>query len=165
MSFNLRHTWIMITLFLSSVCYAAYDPTDIKAVYIFRIANFIHWNSESEMFNIEFCIVGNEKIASTLETITQDKTVRQLPLTVTPFYKQQCDILFVDAQSDINVGDVSPHTVVISDSQAISSQGGAIELATLEGKVKPKIYMDNIGSYSISASLLRIAIIEKGRKI
>lgn len=165
MSFNLRRAFVLMSMFISSVSYAAYDPTDIKAVYIFRISNFIHWNSESEMANIEFCIVGNDKIASTLKKITLDKTVRHLPLSVTPFYREQCDILFVDAQSELNLDVVKPHTVVISDSQSISAQGGTIELATLEGKVKPKIYMANIGAYSISSSLLRIAIIEDGEKI
>ncbi|CAM2945152.1 YfiR family protein [Vibrio diazotrophicus] len=165
MSFNLHRAWVLMLMLFSSVSYAAYDPTDIKAVYIFRISNFIHWNSESEMTNIEFCIVGNDKIASTLEKITQDKTVRQLPLSVTPFYREQCDILFVDAKSELNLADVLPHTVVISDNQSIGSRGGTIELATLEGKVKPKIYMANIGAYSISSSLLRIAIIEDGEKI
>lgn len=165
MSFNLRRAFVLMSMLISSVAYAAYDPTDIKAVYIFRISNFIHWNSESEMANIEFCIVGNDKIASTLKKITLDKTVRNLPLSVTPFYREQCDILFVDAQSGLSLDSVKPHTVVISDSQSISAQGGTIELATLEGKVKPKIYMANIGAYSISSSLLRIAIIEGGEKI
>ncbi len=165
MSFNLRFVCIVMSLLVSSVSYAAYEPTDIKAVYIFRIAHFIHWNSEHEMSDIEFCVVGNEKIAGTLEKITQDQTVRQLPLSVTPFYRAQCDIVFVDAQSSMSIGGVSSHTVVISDSEAISLQGGAIELAILEGKIKPKIYKHNIGSYSISASLLRISIIKDGRKI
>ncbi|MBD0786531.1 YfiR family protein [Vibrio sp. Y2-5] len=165
MSFNLHRAWVLLLMFVSGVSYAAYDPMDIKAVYIFRISNFIHWNSESEMTNIEFCIVGNEKIATTLDKITQNKKVRQLPLIVTPFYREQCDILFVDEQSELNLDSLDPHMVVIGDGQTIGTQGGTIELATLEGKVKPKIYIANIGAYSISSSLLRIAIIEDGRKI
>lgn len=165
MSFNLCRTWILLLMFLSGVSYAAYDPTDIKAVYIFRISNFIHWNSESEMTNIEFCIVGNDKIATTLNKITENKKVRQLPLIVTPFYREQCDILFVDEHSELKFDSLDPHIVVIGDRQSFGIHGGTIELATLEGKVKPKIYMANIGEYTISSSLLRIAIIEDGRKI
>jgi len=164
MNSNFRRAITLILLLLSGFAYAAYDLSDVKAVYVFRIVNFIHWDNESEMSEVEFCVLGNREVAATLKSITQSKTIRQLPVLVSTQYRTECDIVYVDSNAVIDFKLSAPQTVMIGDGENIRHLGGTIELITMEGKVKPKIYLENVGEFSISASLLRIAIVEEEHK-
>lgn len=161
MNSNLQRALVLVLLSLSSVAYAAYDLSDVKAGYIFRIVNFIHWDNESEMSEVEFCVLGNREVAVALTKNTQSKTIRQLPVMVSTQYRAECDIAYVDSNAEIDFEFSAPHTVVIGDGENIRQLRGTIELVTMEGKVKPKIYLENVGEFSISASLLRIATVEE----
>ncbi len=153
---------ILIFWFMTNVVHAAYSPSDVKAVYLFRIINFIHWDNENEMSDIQFCVLGNPEITATLTKISHNKTVRQLHVVVTSSLRPECNILYVDSSESAELTPLSPQTLIIGDGKGIGEQGGAIELANIKGKVKPIIYLRNVGNYSISASLLRIAIVKKG---
>jgi len=146
---------------MTSVVHAAYNPSDVKAVYLFRIVNFIHWDNENEMSDVQFCVLGSPDIAVNLTKISRSKTVRRLPIVVTTTFSPECDILYVDSSKSVDLSSLSLQTLIIGDGKDIGEQGGAIELANIKGKLKPKIYLRNVGNYSISASLLRIAVVEK----
>ncbi len=153
--------FLMFLWLMSNMAYAAYSSADVKAVYLFRIINFIHWDNENEMADIQFCALGNTDIAENLITLSQSKTVRRLSVVVTSSLKPECDIVYVNSSEAVDLTSLSPHTLIIGDGEDIGAKGGAIELANVKGKVKPKIYLRNVGSYTISASLLRIAVVEK----
>ncbi|CAK2499921.1 conserved exported hypothetical protein [Vibrio crassostreae] len=143
---------------------ASFKPYEVKAVYLFRIANFIRWNNENTMNTVNFCVIGDEKVSKALTSITQGKSIRSLAIQVHELVTPKCDITYLsDLDSDeFNRKAHSPHTVTISDTPNFTDVGGVIELTHIDNKLKPKINLVNArrGDYVIGSNLLRIAIVE-----
>ncbi|WP_117233993.1 YfiR family protein [Vibrio maerlii] len=141
---------------------AQYSPDQVKAVYLYRIANFVRWDNETEMDRIRFCIHGNEAIRSTLEVITKGKSIREMPIEVLTSDKNRCDVVFVSGEQQIEFEQLNDHVLTISDTQGFTLDGGVIELQTIQSKIKPFINLDNAkdGGFSIGSQLLRIATVE-----
>lgn len=139
---------------------AKYTPEQVKAVYIYRIANFIHWNQDSVMTQVNICVPDNPSIKEILTEITQDKQIRNKPIRVV---EQDCHILFISQLDNLPVySDVRRKTVSISDIDNFTDNGGVIELNLNDGRIKPRVNLDNIGDYSISSNFLRVSDIEGG---
>ncbi|MEZ9147156.1 YfiR family protein [Vibrio sp. 10N.286.52.C3] len=143
---------------------ASFKPYEVKAVYLFRIANFIRWNDESSMNAVNFCVIGDEKVSQVLTSITEGKSIRSLAIRVQQSITSKCDITYLsDRKNDQFLSqEHSPHTVTISDIPNFTDLGGIIELTHIDNKLKPKINLENArrGDYVIGSNLLRIAIVE-----
>ncbi|MFA0053350.1 MULTISPECIES: YfiR family protein [Vibrio] len=142
---------------------ASFKPYEVKAVYLFRIANFIRWNDESTMNTVNFCVIGDEKVSKVLASITEGKSIRSLAIQVQQSSTPKCDITYLsDNNQEFSRKSHSPHTVTISDIPNFTDMGGVIELTHIDNKLKPKINLVNArhGEYVIGSNLLRIAIVE-----
>ncbi|UXA00194.1 YfiR family protein [Vibrio splendidus] len=143
---------------------ASIKPYEMKAVYLFRIANFIRWNDESSMNTVNFCVIGDKKVSQVLTSITEGKSIRSLVIQVQQSNTSKCDITYLsDHENDpFRSQEHSPHTVTISDIPNFTDLGGVIELTNIDNKLKAKINLDNArrGDYVIGSNLLRIAIVE-----
>lgn len=134
---------------------AKFTPEQVKAVYIYRITSFIQWNDEQQMSRINICVPDDSKVRTILTDITRNKAVRNKPLKIT---NEQCDVLYISREDNLTaVKNTPPNTVLISDIDEFTHLGGVIELVNKQGRIKPKVNLDNVGSYSISASFLRVA--------
>ncbi|WP_282176161.1 YfiR family protein [Vibrio nereis] len=134
---------------------AKFTPEQVKAVYIYRITSFIQWNDEQQMSRINICVPDDSEVRAILTDITQNKAVRNKPLTITD---DQCDVLYITSEENLStIATNTPNTVLISDIDKFTHLGGVIELANKQGRIKPKVNLDNVGSYSISANFLRVA--------
>ena len=145
--------------------YAAnFKPHQVKAVYVFRMANFIRWTSEPEMKSLNFCIIGDDQVKRVLKTITEGKVIRALPIRITSEMKPDCNVTYISGykskfdRKKYNL----PSNVTISDEKNFTKQGGIIELQTVSNQIKPKISLENaqLGDYTIGSNLLRIATVE-----
>ncbi|KOO09432.1 YfiR family protein [Vibrio hepatarius] len=161
MSFKLTIAGTFLILAgMSFQALAKYTPEQVKAVYIYRIANFIHWNQDSVMTQVNICVPDNPSIKEILTEITQDKQIRNKPIRVV---EQDCHILFISQLDNLPVySDVRRKTVSISDMDNFTDNGGVIELNLNDGRIKPRVNLDNIGDYSISSNFLRVSDIEGG---
>ncbi len=161
MSFKLTIAGTFLILAgLSFQALAKYTPEQVKAVYIYRIANFIHWNQDSLMTQVNICAPDNQSIKEILTEITQDKQIRNKPIRVVD---QDCHILFISQLDNLPIySDVRRKTVSISDMDNFTDNGGVIELNLNNGRIKPRVNLDNIGDYSISSNFLRVSDIEGG---
>lgn len=161
MSFKLTIAGTFLILAgISFQALAKYTPEQVKAVYIYRIANFIHWNQDSVMTQVNICVPDNPSIKEILTEITQDKQIRNKPIRVV---EQDCHILFISQLDNLPVySDVRRKTVSISDMNNFTDNGGVIELNLNDGRIKPRVNLDNIGDYSISSNFLRVSDIEGG---
>jgi len=161
MSFKLTIAGTFLILAgMSFQALAKYTPEQVKAVYIYRIANFIHWNQDSVMTQVNICVPDNPSIKEILTEITQDKQIRNKPIRVV---EQDCHILFISQLDNLPVySDVRRKTVSISDMNNFTDNGGVIELNLNDGRIKPRVNLDNIGDYSISSNFLRVSDIEGG---
>lgn len=161
MSFKLTIAGTFLILAgLSFQALAKYTPEQVKAVYIYRIANFIHWNQDSLMTQVNICAPDNQSIKEILTEITQDKQIRNKPIRVVD---QDCHILFISQLDNLPIySDARRKTVSISDMDNFTDNGGVIELNLNNGRIKPRVNLDNIGDYSISSNFLRVSDIEGG---
>ncbi len=161
MSFKLTIAGTFLILAgMSFQALAKYTPEQVKAVYIYRIANFIYWNQDSVMTQVNICVPDNPSIKEILTEITQDKQIRNKPIRVV---EQDCHILFISQLDNLPVySDVRRKTVSISDMDNFTDNGGVIELNLNNGRIKPRVNLDNIGDYSISSNFLRVSDIEGG---
>lgn len=153
---------LLLVAGLPSQAWAKFTPEQVKAVYIYRIASFVYWNHEEQKTTINICAPDDEKVRALLVNITKDKVIRNKPLHVTD---DQCDVLYISKVENIDLIQYDQaNTLSISDLQSFTQQGGVIELATTSGRIKPKVNLDNIGEYTLSANFLRVADIEGGRQ-
>lgn len=161
MSFKLTIAGTFLILAgISFQALAKFTPEQVKAVYIYRIANFIHWEQDSLMTQVNICVPDNQPIRQILTEITQDKQVRNKPIRVVD---EDCHILFISQLDNLPTdSDSHRRTVSISDMNNFTNYGGAIELNISNGRIKPRVNLDNIGAYSISSNFLRVSNIEGG---
>lgn len=144
-----------LLLIVSPLSKAKYTSDQVKAVYLFRIASFVYWPQEEHKSQINICVPDNFEIQSILKKITLNKTVREKPFSVT---SRDCDLLYISDESHLSMMEQQPSTTVfIGDITKFALRGGVIELTLNNGRIKPKVNMNNIGDYSISSNFLRIA--------
>ncbi|MDN2483235.1 YfiR family protein [Vibrio agarivorans] len=145
-------------LVLSESAEAAVSSDELKAVYLYRIANFIYWNEPPLEPNLLFCVVDNSNIFRALEQVATTVTSIRLDSKAS----EQCDIAYFDNEADFS--NLTDRTVTIGSHGVFLQQGGAIALPLKNGAIRPKVNLDNLGDYTISSQLLRISDIEGGRK-
>ena len=161
MSFK-RLWFILFTLVFSLPTWAKFTPEQVKAVYIYRIASFVYWHHDDEKKGINICAPDDDKIKALLINITKDKVIRNKPLYVTD---SECDVLYISRQENVTLITFNrENTVSVSDLEGFTQLGGVIELATTSGRIKPKVNLNNIGEYTLSANFLRVADIEGGHQ-
>ncbi len=155
---------LVLLMSFTTASAASFKSYEVKAVYLFRIANFIRWNDESTMDTVNFCVIGDKKVSQVLTEITAGKSIRSLAINVQQSITSLCDITYFSelSNSQFTSKDHSPHTVTISDIPNFTDMGGVIELTHIDSKLKPKINLANAkrGNYIIGSNLLRISIVE-----
>lgn len=164
---SLYFTALLSILFMSSsfspsALGAKVKPYQIKAVYIYRIANFVRWEDEDKKNTLQFCVDGNQRVKSTLTNLIRDKEIRGLRLELGNHLDSKCDIVFVSDLAQDTLLKYGPSTLTIGDDPTFTSAGGIILLKTEDAKIKPVINITNAKnkSYVIGSNLMRIAELE-----
>ncbi len=141
---------------------AQYLPDQVKAVYLFRIANFVHWHNEEHKDRLRFCIFGNDEIKKTFRAITKDKKVREMTIDVAEEVASDCDVVFAAGSNKSFLSRVNSDALTIGDAKNFTKSGGMIELKTVNSKIKPVISLPNAnkGDFTIGSRLLRVSTLE-----
>ncbi|KOO15855.1 hypothetical protein AKJ18_06815 [Vibrio xuii] len=161
-NFWARLVTLFVVLVVSMPAWSKYTPEQVKAVYLYRIATFIQWEQESAMNRINICVVDNAEIQKILVQITRGKQVRNKPLNITD---ADCDVLYISERSNLKLlASLPKGTVTIGGMEQFTNNGGAIELVEKQGKIKPKVNLENIAGYQLSSNFLRVAEIEGGKQ-
>lgn len=149
---------LLVAMLGSKFAYAAYNPDQVKAVYLYRIVNFIYWKDEEQMTHINICLPDNQKVYALMSEIIKGKVVRGKPIYLS---NQDCDVVYLTQKSSMALLQTYPkNTVTVGDVMRFTDYGGALELVTKAGRIKPKINLSNIGTYRISSNLLRVSDVE-----
>lgn len=86
-------------LFAPAIVNASVSSDDLKAVYLFRIANYIQWDSNEHKQNLVFCIQDNTSILSALKQI-----VAQVEsIAIDSAASEHCDIAYFDMEPDLRL--------------------------------------------------------------
>ncbi|OCH42670.1 hypothetical protein A6E02_13885 [Aliivibrio fischeri] len=168
MSFRLLRSITVVCLFVINFygfpVNAAYQAYEVEAVYIFRIANFIQWESKNKT-SLVFCGSKDDPVMKTLKIISKDKSIQGKSVAVITNNKSNCDIYVAHKKTTMaELKKLNKNVLTISGKKNFTKQSGMIELRQVDGKVKPAINLDNLqhSSFNVSSQLLRLAIIERG---
>jgi hypothetical protein len=178
-----RHNWIAaiaLATTLAGLCRApAAAPageTELKAVLLFHITQFVTWPAASNQ-QPEFIIgvLGSDALATALDEVVKGETVNNRPIRVMrsddPARLRDCDLLYVSPTIRQPLGRVMeemkrrPSTLVVGETDGFLDQGGHIRLRqTSARKIRLQIHLGNArgNGFQISAQLLRVADVVGG---
>jgi len=159
---------------------ADFASHEIKAVFLFNFANFVHWPDEAfaeESSPFIFCASNAQSptVKTLREVIKGESLNRHKLLIKTPFNQadiSSCHILFLEEtditeyQSQLPV--ISSGTVLtVSDTSRFVGSGGLIELVQNKTRIQPTINTGQLerSRLKISSTLLRLAKIYRSPAI
>ncbi|MGF1726993.1 YfiR family protein [Photobacterium nomapromontoriensis] len=137
----------------------------IKAVYIYRLANFIRWDHKTVTTPM-LCAIGRDSTTVTLEKliISRSESKRLHTMINLTEASLECDLLYI-TESKLQILQTIPQysgLLTVSDSSETLNRGGMIELRKLNQQIKPALSLANIekASLTVSSQLLKIAILD-----
>jgi len=185
---SLRCTWLhrhcgrslLLTLFLAAMNVHAQDAPQtfneyqLKAVFLFRFAQFVEWPSADPTAPFVICILGDDPFATYLDDTVRDESVQNRKVAVARYRKVEdvgrCQILFVSDSERTRVKQIAAllkgrGTLTVGDSASFAEEGGMIEFMTEARRIRLKINVDaaRASELQISSKLLRPATIVTGR--
>ncbi|KMV30421.1 hypothetical protein AB733_12225 [Photobacterium swingsii] len=161
---------VLLSAFSLLMCMSAsagvtFNPDKVKAVYIVRFANFIHWPQESSLKQINYCVIGNNQVTNLLESILVQHQVRNIPVVFRQVNNQEelddCQLVYLTPES-CRLGELKIDRlglVTVSDERAFSESMGMVEFREKSGRIVPVINVDNVAKNNITirSQLLRIS--------
>lgn len=114
------------------------DERSLKAAMIYRLASLIEWKRRAqESEPIRFCVVGDDSIAASLESIASRRKLRGRELEIDPAAavvggRPHCSVIYlgdVDGDTvDTVLGRTWDRVLTISDRAEFARRGGMIEI-------------------------------------
>lgn len=153
---------LLLSFTVASFAYAAsYKRHEVKAAYLYQIANFVKWADEDKKKRLYFCIRDDHELSYTFAKITKGKKIRGLDI-VTNQQGSLCDVLYI-GNALANTQQVS-QSLTISSNKGFSKRGGTIELKQIKNKIQPivNLKMSKSEYFTISSKFMRISKIERG---
>lgn len=139
----------------------------IKAAYLFNFIKFVEWPADASGDAIQICFVGAPGVETSLRSATANKRVGARVIVSRPLERGEtpagCAVVYFDAQA-IGAEAAMLHSartaaLTVSDAQAFTRSGGAIELFTEENRLRFVINVENArrAGVRISSNLLKLA--------
>ena len=154
------------------------SESDVKAVYLFRFAEYVDWPPESfagPESPIIIGVLGDRIISQALEATVQDEQVRNRRFVVRTLSRveeaRNCHIVFIGRAEAGSVGELltrsrSTPVLTVSDLERFADRGGIIRFVNEGGKVRLRINLDaaRTARLTVSSKLLRVADVVKETK-
>lgn len=144
----------------------------IKAVFLYRFAQFVEWPSESfagEDAPLALGILGPDPFGAYLNDVVQGEKVGSHPIIIkrvaTPEEAAECHVLFISPSGSgpdtaLAISALKGRRVLtVGDTESFSQGGGMILFITRNGRIRLRINMDAVraANLSLSSKLLRLA--------
>lgn len=144
----------------------------IKAVFLYRFAQFVEWPAESfadENAPLVLGILGPDPFGAYLDEVVQGEKVGSHPISVKriadPEEAARCHVLFLSPSgSDQGVAErlsglQGRKILTVGDTDGFSRGGGMILFTTRNGRIRLRINMESVraSDLELSSKLLRLA--------
>ena len=163
---------VLVFTLLISFSAAAYSNTDveqIQAMYIYNFIKHIQWPENSVKSEFVIGVYGNSNIYQHLLNYTKGKSLGQKKIRIVQISSLDqavnCQLLVVTQQKSSQMNSIVNHpnlknTLIVGDKPGTIAEGGAIEFALVDNKMKFRISEDNANKHNIriSKSLLDMSI-------
>jgi hypothetical protein len=151
---------------------STFDEYNLKAVFLFRFAQFVDWPAADEEKAQPFpiCIVGRDPFKNYLEDAVRGESFHDRAFVVRQLRSSdaldQCRILFISSSEAHRVRQIldgvkGRNILTVSDIDNFAESGGIVEFVTAEKRIRLKINVDaaRAANLTISSKLLRPAVI------
>lgn len=166
---SLAHRWrfaLLLALFagISRAAPPVYEY-QLKTAYIFHLAELTEWPETSAHI---ICISGKTNLREHLPAL-QGQAIggQQVHINIAPEHLEECNILFVGYESKglaelVEIANAY-HILLVSDQPNFAQQGGMIEIALRDDKLKLIVNLPAVknAGLKLSSKLLRIAEIQE----
>jgi hypothetical protein len=144
----------------------------IKAVFLYRFAQFVEWPSESfadENAPLVVGIMGPDPFGAYLDDVVQGEKVGSHPILIkrvaNPDEAAACHVLFISTTGSgpdaaENLSTLKGRKVLtVGDTETFSQGGGMILFTTRNGRIRLRINMESVraSNLELSSKLLRLA--------
>ena len=148
----------------------SFKPVEIKAAYLYNLANFVHW-PETTMQDGDFVIevLGNPELARNLALLTKGEKLEGRSIIVRSINSVEeihdCQILFVDSSREQEVSArlleklAQKHTLIVGNSRGFLQKGAMVGLVLTGKRIIIAIntrLAERVG-ISFSSKLLKVA--------
>jgi YfiR/HmsC-like len=148
----------------------ASDDTEVKAVFLFNLAQFVEWPQSKlpQDSTIVIGILGKDPFGKYLDQTVAHEIVNGHHLKVERYASTQrigdCHILFINPGRSIKVEDVlnkikGKNILTVSDETGLLKRGGMIHFISENNKIKLRVNLRSVreSEISISSKLLSLA--------
>ena len=143
----------------------------VKAVFLFRFAQFVEWPPSAfpePRTPLVIGVLGHDPFGTYLDDIVQGETVNNHPLAVHRYATVEeittCHILFISRSEDarlerVLVGLKGRDILTVGDAERFSTRGGMIRFVTEQGRIRLRINLKaaEAANLKLSSKLLRPA--------
>ena len=143
----------------------------VKAVFLYNIAQFIEWPNDSsanEKSPLIIGILGRDPFGSYLDDTVKGEEINGRPLTIERYANiaaiKQCHILFIHASFAPKLPTIRKSLkgkgiLTVSDASNFAKQGGMVRFFEQKNKIRLRINLDAVKAenITISSKLLRLA--------
>jgi hypothetical protein len=167
---------IMSALLFSSRLEAPADIPEyqVKAVFLFNFAQFVHWPPEAfpeAQAPLVIGVLGDDPFGPYLDETVRGEKVNTHPLVVRRYRRveeiKSCHVLFI-SQSEANrleqiIASLKGRNILtVSDANDFGRRGGMVGLVTEKTKIRMRIKLEAVkaANLTISSKMLRVAEIE-----
>lgn len=143
----------------------------VKAVFLFRFAQFVEWPPTAfpeQRTPLVIGVLGQDPFGTYLDEIVQGETVNNHPLAVQRYSSVEeittCHILFISRSEEnrlerVLVGLKGRDILTVGDAERFSARGGMIRFVTEHGRIRLRINLKaaEAANLKLSSKLLRPA--------
>ena len=158
----------LILCMTSSGLFAQSNEADIKAMFLFNFIKYVEWPQAKETSTFRIGVIGKSPVTESLKKVIAQKVKEGRKIEVVALAANEdveCQLIFVPEDSEFNTDDLLRlrhvgGVLVISESAAHSEKWAAINLLTVENKIRFEINQGaaKAGGIKISSQLSNLAI-------
>lgn len=142
---------------------------DLKAAFLYHLAQFVDWPSEAYPAAdtpLVIGVLGQDPFGKALDEIIQNEVVKNRKLIVQRYRRLEeiklCHVLFISHSEDSRLAEIlaalqGRAILTVGDSDGFARRGGMVRFLTDKGKLKLRINLDSAraANLTISSKLLR----------
>ncbi len=152
---------------MSLANYSEAQNEKFKALYIYNITKYIHWETEETDKEFIIAVLGTSDIIEELKVIAKKRTINEQTVTIVKYNSvseiSDCQILYIPSGKSDLIYSLSSKTLkclVITEKSGMTKNGAAINFIEKEGVLKFEVNTDNITKYDLkyNSELLNFAV-------
>lgn len=161
---------MVLTIISAQVSATDIQDEDLKAVYLFRFAMLIDWDSRPESdTRFRFCSDNENPVSQRLAEVVKQKS-DQATFTLLDLSIQsdlRCDVVYTSSSDRDYVADLrkrSNSALLVGEGRRFIDAGGMVAFKRVNNRIKPLIHLGNIqgSAFRLRSQLLSIAVVIKG---